>query len=98
LLRNQLGFDGVIMTDDVSAAKQTSAWSPAQRAILSLEAGVDLVLVSNSPALAAQMVDAVLAKANSDPAFAQVVNNAARKVVELKAANGLVGSAANPTG
>jgi beta-N-acetylhexosaminidase len=90
LLRNKLGFGGVIMTDDVSAARQTLTWSPADRAILSLQAGVDLVLVSNNPAVAARMVDAVLAKANSDPAFAEIVNTAARKVIALKAANGLV--------
>jgi beta-N-acetylhexosaminidase len=98
LLRKGLGFDGVIMTDDVSAARQTLAWSPASRAILSLQAGVDLVLVSDNPAVAAQMVDAVLAKANADPAFAEIVNNAARRVVELKAANGLVVAPAAPTG
>lgn len=98
LLRNGLGFDGVIMTDDVSAARQTLAWSPANRAILSLQSGVDLVLVSDNPAVAAQMVDAVLAKANSDPAFAEIVNNAARRVLELKAANGLVVAPAAPTG
>ena len=84
LLRGTLGFSGVIMSDDVSAAKQVSPWSPADRAILALQAGVDIVLVSASPELAAPMVAAVVAKAQADPAFAKVVDDAARRVVELK--------------
>ncbi|GAB3610728.1 glycoside hydrolase family 3 protein [Humibacter ginsengiterrae] len=84
LLRQKLGFNGVIMSDDLSAAEQTSAWSPADRAILALQAGVDIVLVSAEPSLAAPMVAAVVAKAQSDPAFAKVVDAAARRVVELK--------------
>jgi beta-N-acetylhexosaminidase len=84
LLRQRLGFTGVIMTDDVSAAEQVSGWSPADRAVLALQAGVDIVLVSADPSVAAPMVSAVVAKAQSDPAFASVVDEAARHVVELK--------------
>lgn len=84
LLRDQLGFTGVIMSDDLSGATQVLAWSPAQRAILAIEAGVDIVLVSKDPTVAAEMVDAVLAKAQSDPTFTALVDAAARKVVALK--------------
>ncbi|GAB3808646.1 glycoside hydrolase family 3 protein [Humibacter antri] len=84
LLRQKLGFDGVIMSDDMSAAKQTSAWAPGDRAVLALEAGVDIVLISAEPSLAAPMVTAVVAKAQADPAFAEVVDAAARRVVQLK--------------
>lgn len=84
LLRQKLGFNGVIMSDDMSAAEQTSAWSPADRAVLALEAGVDIVLLSADPSLAAPVVSAVATKAQSDPAFAKVVDAAARRVVQLK--------------
>jgi beta-N-acetylhexosaminidase len=89
LLRNQLGFNGVIMSDDLSAAKAVAAWSPAQRAILAIEAGVDIVLVSADPTVAAEMVNAVTAKARTDKAFAALVDVAARRVVLLKAREGL---------
>jgi beta-N-acetylhexosaminidase len=85
LLRDQLGFTGVIMTDDMSGATQVAAWSPADRAILSIQAGCDIVLVSRSPAVAAEMVDAAVAKAQADPAFAALIDAAARRVVALKA-------------
>lgn len=84
LLRQKLGFDGVVMSDDLSAAEQTSSWSPADRAVLAIQAGVDIVLISADPSVAAPMVAAVVAKAQADPAFAKVVDDAARRVVELK--------------
>jgi beta-N-acetylhexosaminidase len=89
LLRDQLGFGGVVMTDDVSAAAAVKAWTPAQRAVKAVSAGVDIVLVASDPTVLAPMYDAVLAKAKSDPAFAADVDAAARRVVEAKAAAGL---------
>ena len=86
LLRNQLGFDGVIMTDDLSGATQVTAWSPADRAILAIEAGCDIVLVSRTPSVAAEMIDAVVAKAYADPAFAKLVDAAATRVLNSKTA------------
>uniref|UniRef100_UPI000645458D Beta-N-acetylhexosaminidase n=1 Tax=Beutenbergia cavernae (strain ATCC BAA-8 / DSM 12333 / CCUG 43141 / JCM 11478 / NBRC 16432 / NCIMB 13614 / HKI 0122) TaxID=471853 RepID=UPI000645458D len=84
LLRGQLGFDGVVVTDDVSAAEQVQAWSPADRAILAIEAGTDIVLVSADPSIAAEMVAAVVAKAQADPDFAAIVDDAARRVLAAK--------------
>lgn len=84
LLRQQLGFDGLILTDDLSGATQVQAWSPADRAILSIDAGVDIVLVTRTPEVAAEMIDAVVAKAATDPAFAAKVDSAARRVLAAK--------------
>lgn len=84
LVRDEVGFDGVILTDDVSAAVAVQAWSPADRAIGALSAGVDLVLVSADPTVFPAMYDAVLAKAQSDPAFAAVVDAAAARIVAAK--------------
>lgn len=86
LLRGSLGFRGVITTDDLSAAVQVQSWSPADRATLAISAGVDLVLVSSDPSVFPEMYAAVLAKAQSDPAFAARVTDAARMVVTAKAA------------
>ena len=84
LLRTKLGFDGVVLTDDLSGATQVQAWSPADRAILAIEAGADIVLVTRDPEYAAEMVDAVVAKAKDDPAFAAFVDAAARRVLGEK--------------
>ena len=45
---------------------------------------MDIVLVSADASIAAPMVAAVVAKAQSDPAFAKIVDDAARRVVKLK--------------
>jgi beta-N-acetylhexosaminidase len=84
LLRRQLGFTGVIISDDLSAATQVSAWSPANRAILAIEAGVDIILVSRNPTVTREMVHAVLTKDLTDPAFAAQVDVAARHVLTLR--------------
>ncbi|ACZ29151.1 Beta-N-acetylhexosaminidase [Xylanimonas cellulosilytica DSM 15894] len=80
LLRDRLGFDGVVITDDVSAAAQVQAWSPGDRAVLAIDAGVDVVLASADPTVADEMLDALLARAESDPAFATKVDDAARRL------------------
>lgn len=87
LVRGAAGFDGVIMTDDLSAAVAAEQWPPADRAIMALSAGVDVVLVSADPTVYPAMYDAVLAKAQSDPAFAALVDAAAARVVAAKAAH-----------
>jgi beta-N-acetylhexosaminidase len=88
VLRDQVGFDGVVTTDDLSAADQVRAWTPAERATLAIDAGVDLVLVSADPSVFPEMYKAVLGRAYSDPAFAEKVDAAARRVVEAKASLG----------
>lgn len=84
LLRSGLGFTGVVMTDDVSAAEALSPYSPGDRAVRAIAAGCDVVLVSRDPTVAAEMVQAVLDRAGSDPAFAARVDDAARRVLAAK--------------
>ena len=68
LLREQMGYDGVVVTDDVNAqaVRQTP---PAQRAVEVLRAGGDLVLTGDA-SVAPGMLDAVAAEAADDDGFA----------------------------
>ncbi|ROS28052.1 glycoside hydrolase family 3 N-terminal domain-containing protein [Cellulomonas sp. PhB150] len=84
MLRGDLGYDGLVVTDDLSGATQVVAWEPGERAVLALQAGVDLVLVSKDPTVAHEMVTAVLDRARSDPAFAAQVRAAAQRVLVAK--------------
>ncbi|MGC5166692.1 glycoside hydrolase family 3 N-terminal domain-containing protein [Luteimicrobium sp. DT211] len=83
LLRGKLGFDGVVITDDVSSAKQVAAWSPGQRAVKAIAAGNDIVLAGRPEQIPA-MTAAVIARAKADPAFAQQVDASATRVVTAK--------------
>lgn len=84
LLRTQLGFTGVVMTDDVSTGVAVQDRSPGARAVDAIAAGCDIVLVSHRPRMANEMIDAVIARAQSDPAFAARVDDAARHVLALR--------------
>jgi beta-N-acetylhexosaminidase len=84
LLRDELGFDGVVMTDDISATAQVARWAPADRAVLAVDAGVDLLLLSADTSVFPEMYQAVLQRAKTDPAFAEKVDAAAGRILELK--------------
>lgn len=91
LLRGDLRFTRVVVSDDLGNAKQVSAWTPAQRAVIFLQAGGDLVLTV-SPAILPQMYDAVLARAKADATFRSYVNAAALRVLTAKQHQGLIPS------
>jgi beta-N-acetylhexosaminidase len=84
ILRDDLGFDGVVITDDVSAAAQVQAWSPADRAVLAIAAGGDMVLASADPSVVPEMVGAVVERASQDDAFAAMVDAAVLRVLAAK--------------
>jgi len=84
LLRDTLGFDGVVITDDVSAAAQVAAWTPGDRAVDAIEAGCDIVLASKDPTVLPAMITALTQKAQTDPAFAAKVDAAVLRVLAAK--------------
>ena len=84
MLRREMGFSGVVITDDVSAAVQVQDVSAGDRAVRAIRAGCDLVLASADPTVVADMVKALIATARSDPAFAARVDESATRVLNLK--------------
>ena len=47
ILRNKLGYDGLIVTDDLEMGA-LSRWSPEERVFMAVDAGVDLLLICHS--------------------------------------------------
>jgi beta-N-acetylhexosaminidase len=88
LLRGDLGFRGVVMSDSLTAAA-VAATPPGQRALDFLLAGGDLIVVRGAPTTVA-MVAAVVARAATDPSFAGRVDDAVLHVLEAKQAAGLL--------
>ena len=84
MLRGDLGFTGVVITDDVSAAAQVSTWGPAERAVLAVRAGCDIVLASGDPGVVEEMAQGLVDQARTDPAFAARVDESALRVLALK--------------
>ena len=89
LLRNGLGFNGVIVSDDMGEAAAVQAIPVGTRATDFLTAGGDLI-TSQSLAPAEQMAAAVLARASGNTAFRATVDAAAQRVLAAKQAAGLL--------
>ena len=56
LLRNELGFNGLIMTDGLNMGALTSNYEPAEIYQMAVEAGADLLLLPTDPELAVQTI------------------------------------------
>jgi beta-N-acetylhexosaminidase len=88
MLRGDLGFDGVVISDALGATAVASI--PAgTRAVDFLEAGGDMIISNKTPP-AIEMVRAVAARVASDDAFRARVEDAALHVLRAKEAAGLL--------
>lgn len=83
LLRTRLGYGGVVVTDDVGAAKAVAAIPAGERATRFVAAGGDIVLTA-VPGTIPTMHEALTAKMEGDQKFNTKVEAAAIRVVELK--------------
>jgi beta-N-acetylhexosaminidase len=92
LLRGDLGFEGVIMSDSLSATAVINL-SPGTRAIRFLEAGGDLIVL-NPITQATAMVRAVLARTGTNATFRARVDDAALRVLVAKDEAGLLSCSA----
>lgn len=83
LLREELGFDGAVITDDLSMRAVASVADQPTAALRALQAGADLALVGSVPAAsgAHARVVAALAAAELDR---ERLRDAARRVLALK--------------
>jgi beta-N-acetylhexosaminidase len=89
VLHEDLGFRGVIMTDDLGRADAVAGVPVGSRAVDAVAAGVDLVLVFDADD-AVVMARALTREARRDPALAARLLDAATRVVHQKSSVGLV--------
>ena len=89
LLRERMGYDGVVITDDVGAARAVAAVRVGDRATRFVAAGGDIVLTADA-SQAPVMLQAIAKRRKASSAFAAQVDAAAARVLDLKADLGLV--------
>jgi beta-N-acetylhexosaminidase len=87
MLRKDLGFSGVVISDDLAAAAMR-VLPPRERARRFIRAGGDLLIVGDAK-LATPMADAIKREASDNPAFEKRVTNSAARVVAMKQRRGL---------
>ncbi|MCU6481908.1 glycoside hydrolase family 3 N-terminal domain-containing protein [Arthrobacter sp. A2-55] len=90
MVRGDLGFRGIIVSDDMCDAVQVSGVPIAERGVDFIAAGGTMALCTDQ-ALLPQMYAGLVAAAQSDPAFAAKVDAAALAVLNAKSAAGLLG-------
>jgi beta-N-acetylhexosaminidase len=89
MLRGDLGFKGVVISDDLARAKQVASFSPSGRALRFIGSGGDIVLVVDPDPLPA-MYAAVLDRAQHRAKFRHKVNASALRVLRAKDRQGLL--------
>ncbi|MCU1574986.1 MAG: beta-N-acetylhexosaminidase [Micrococcaceae bacterium] len=90
MVRGDLGFQGVIVSDDICDAVQLSPVPPADRAAGFIAAGGSVALCTNA-ALLPQLYQGLQQRAATDPGFPAVVDAATLTVLRAKERAGLLG-------
>jgi beta-N-acetylhexosaminidase len=92
LLRGQLGWDGVVVSDSLTAAAAQSV-APADRAVKLIQAGGDLATFGDQTAVA-PAIAGLIAAAKADQSLAAALDASARRLIAAKLRAGLID--ANP--
>ncbi len=85
LLRERLGFQGVIVSDCMEMRAVSDIVGVDQGTVKALQAGVDLVLISHHHMLQRNGIDAIYSALRDGILTAERVQNAAERVLQLKA-------------
>jgi beta-N-acetylhexosaminidase len=91
LLRDDLGFQGVAITDDLADPAITSAYSVPDAAVQALKAGADLVFISGPVGDQRAAYSAVLGAARRGDIPRRRLNEAVLRALEAKEDYGLIG-------
>jgi beta-N-acetylhexosaminidase len=65
-LRQELGFKGVVVSDDIEMRALADGYSPEQMALLGLQAGIDVFLACRSPAITLALYRGLVVAAEQD--------------------------------
>lgn len=88
LLRDSLGFDGIVVTDALNMGALVSSYGAGEAAVLAFEAGADLLLQPADPAVT---IDAMEEAIRSGRISEERLNASLRRILELKRELGLFG-------
>lgn len=84
LLRGELGFGGVLVSDDLEMRAVAARWAPEASALAALRAGCDLLLVCSDEAAAARCHEAIAREIAASASFRARCEEAAGRVRALR--------------
>jgi beta-N-acetylhexosaminidase len=86
LLRQQLGFKGIVVTDAMDMQGLTKLFTPGEASVRALEAGVDMLLMPTDPD---QAINAIVAAVRSGRISRKRLDQSVAKILNAKARLGL---------
>ncbi|WP_037864148.1 glycoside hydrolase family 3 N-terminal domain-containing protein [Streptomyces sp. NRRL S-340] len=89
LLRHDLNFKGVVISDDLGDAVAVRSFTPAQRAVDFIAAGGDMVLTIR-PSIVPEMTRAVQSRMKQDASFRDKVDASVHRILDAKHKAGLL--------
>jgi len=96
LLRQKLGFQGLIITDDLEMGAIVERYSVPAAAVMALKAGADILLFRYNHDYQAQAIDAILEAVRSGEIPAERIEQSVERILQVKAMRGIVDRAAAP--
>lgn len=95
LLREELGFDGVVFTDDLTMGAITQNYGLGEAAVLAVEAGCDVLLVCHEAGSVDQVYTALLDAVDTGRITADRLDQSVRRILTLKQNYGLTSDPVN---
>lgn len=87
ILKNQLGFDGLVVSDSLRMGAITGEYTPGEAALLALNAGVDILLM---PASLSAAFDAIVEAVEDGTFPAEKLDNIVKRILEFKKNHGIL--------
>lgn len=84
LLRKDMGFDKVVITDDMSMGAITFIMSIEEACIKSIEAGCDILLLGNAYEEIEQVINSIKLKLYNGEISEEQINKSVKRILELK--------------
>lgn len=95
LLREELGFDGVVFTDDLTMGAITQNYGLGEAAVLAVEAGCDVLLVCHEAGSVDEVYAALLDAVDTGRITADRLDQSVRRILTLKQNYGLTSDPVN---
>lgn len=89
LLRDQMGFRGIVVTDLMSMGAISQRWQPGIAGVLAVQAGADVVMAGDTTASQIETIEAILCAAQDGTIPVERVDQAVRRVLTAKESVGL---------
>lgn len=84
LLRKNMGFTGVIISDDLEMGAITGSMAVGDAAVAAVTAGNDMIIVGHTPAKQIEAYDALLAAVKSGKIKEEDINKSVIRIIDMK--------------